>query len=63
MTTLRTDSTHSGITIDYANGSYRPAYKSVAQWQQDKDAGDKIEKYFYTIEDMLNYKWIIEVSN
>lgn len=25
---------------------------------------EEIEKYFYTIEDMLNnYKWIIEVSN
>ena len=38
-------------------------YKSVAQWQQDKDAGDKIEKYFYSIEDMIKYEWIDEVRN
>ena len=30
MTTLRTDSTHSGITIDYANGTNSELYKY--QW-------------------------------
>ena len=38
--------------------------KSLEEISNAVDRGrEKIEKYFYSIQDMLDYKWIVEVRN
>ncbi len=66
MTTLRTDSTHSGITIDYANGSgpltvYSDKFKSV----KDVPPANFLEQFGKDLKntevsDLSQIKWIFD---